>query len=269
MSVGMAFLSALALAVPQQFAEKYAEQYINSYPPPETPEETHELNNIKANLIDAMMAMNNEISHNKDPSSSDRVFAKNYANEYINVTFHIGSDEEQEEQIEELRKSMINAMMEMSIYESHLSSSQPTKITEKSLTAPKRYEESPYTLWVKEWREKHSNKNPPTGEWDRQTKADPTLKDYFQRLADKINENIDIENTKNIRFHHQQPSGYTLMQMRLRELNAHLPKGINKIKCSDPEFKVCKVNGMDGKVSAEGSIANLEKLFYEKYGILD
>jgi hypothetical protein len=66
-----------------------------------------------------------------------------------------------------------------------------------------------------------------------------------------------------------EPSAYNLMQRRLNELNKLLPEKSTKIQCSGPEFNSCKVLDENNKITAEGSIANLEKLFHEKYGLMD
>ena len=127
---------------------------------------------------------------------------------------------------------------------------------------------SAYTMWAKHWRSEHPKQNPPGGLWDQQCKADPTIKDHFQELADEFNQAEGRVSTKgSTRASTGKVSGYTQMQKRLGELNALLPQGSAKIACSDQAFKACKVLGADKKVQGEASIAKLEEWFKEEHGI--
>ena len=229
-----------------EFITTYVDNYIaQNYDEPDSPEEKAQILDIKTMMSGAMTAMAEHITKN-----------------------HTTVDKASASSSSELAELL--TQVKMLTEKVNQEPAQPVKklITTTAPSGKGTHNVSAYTMWAKHWRSEHPKQNPPAGLWDQQCKADPTIKDHFQELADEFNQAEGRVSTKGTtRAATGKVSGYTQMQKRLGELNALLPEGSAKVSCSDQSFKACKVLGADKKVQGEASIAKLEEWFQEEYGI--
>jgi len=238
----------------KEFITAYIDKHINeNYDEPDSQEEKEQIRDIKTMMSGAMTAMAEHMLKNLPTS--------------------VPSDKGSDISNPELSELLTQVKLLATKVNQQPATAQPVKKIlaaegAASSSGKGTHNVSAYTMWAKHWRSEHPKQNPPAGLWDQQCKADPTIKDHFQELADEFNQAEGRVSTKgSTRASTGKISGYTQMQKRLGELNALLPEGSAKISCSDQAFKACKVLGADKKVQGEASIAKLEEWFKEEHGV--